>query len=531
MADLTIELEVDAGNSASVLNNTEQRLGSLQNAIGTTGDAFGAVEGAIGGFTSLMHVGEQQADNLARAELAVEQASLDLERATSDASQAQLDMEQSARDLEQAQLDVNQAERDGAQAGIDLEQALLDQKKAQKDYADAVKEFGANSLEAQQAQIDMKQADEDVRQAKQDAKQATEDGKQALLDAKQATQDHTDAQLNSKQATLDSKQAQLDLNEAQRNVVSADIMDSWVGIGLSVGQALLSLVGIFAVLNTGMLATATASVGAALTTAGSWIAMAATSVASALVVAGAWLLSIWPIALIVAAVIGLAVVIVKNWDTIKNGVSQAYEWMKRNVFEPIGRFFTETIPRWARTVRDAIVGAWNSVKTGVKSAVDASLSWIRDKWNSAVSFFSGIPGKIAAGAKGMWNFVTDGLKGALNSAIDLVNGAIFFINDKLISNANRIPGVNIPFIPYVPFLAEGGITTGPTMAMIGEGREQEAVLPLSKLQGLIDMTKGSGGQGMTVSFAPTGGDAFMEWLMETIRIKFGGDVSRLGSEA
>ena len=33
----------------------------------------------------------------------------------------------------------------------------------------------------------------------------------------------------------------------------------------------------------------------------------------------------------------------------------------------------------------------------------------------------------------------------------------------------------------IPFLAEGGIVTGPTLAMIGEGGESEAVIPLSKL--------------------------------------------------
>ena len=33
----------------------------------------------------------------------------------------------------------------------------------------------------------------------------------------------------------------------------------------------------------------------------------------------------------------------------------------------------------------------------------------------------------------------------------------------------------------IPFLAEGGIVTSPTLAMIGEGREAEADIPLSKL--------------------------------------------------
>jgi len=33
----------------------------------------------------------------------------------------------------------------------------------------------------------------------------------------------------------------------------------------------------------------------------------------------------------------------------------------------------------------------------------------------------------------------------------------------------------------IPFLAEGGVVTSPTLAMIGEGGESEAVIPLSKL--------------------------------------------------
>ena len=37
----------------------------------------------------------------------------------------------------------------------------------------------------------------------------------------------------------------------------------------------------------------------------------------------------------------------------------------------------------------------------------------------------------------------------------------------------------------IPALAEGGIVTGPTLALIGEGSESEAVIPLSKLNNMI----------------------------------------------
>ena len=38
----------------------------------------------------------------------------------------------------------------------------------------------------------------------------------------------------------------------------------------------------------------------------------------------------------------------------------------------------------------------------------------------------------------------------------------------------------------IPTLASGGIVTGPTMALIGEGNESEAVLPLSKLNSMLN---------------------------------------------
>ena len=43
----------------------------------------------------------------------------------------------------------------------------------------------------------------------------------------------------------------------------------------------------------------------------------------------------------------------------------------------------------------------------------------------------------------------------------------------------------------IPALAEGSIVTGPTLALIGEGRESEAVIPLSKLPQIAGATGGA----------------------------------------
>ena len=95
--------------------------------------------------------------------------------------------------------------------------------------------------------------------------------------------------------------------------------------------------------------------------------------------------------------------------------------------------------------------------------------------------------------------VVDGIVTAVNKLVDaggdiarkFVNGIIGFINEQFINRINNllefkiaIPmapdiHVNPPDIPRIPLLAEGGIVTGPTLAMIGE-RGPEAVIPLNR---------------------------------------------------
>ena len=61
-------------------------------------------------------------------------------------------------------------------------------------------------------------------------------------------------------------------------------------------------------------------------------------------------------------------------------------------------------------------------------------------------------------------------------------------------------------------MADGGIVTGPTHALIGEGNESEAVLPLSKLKGMLNTTfsagamSGGGGMGGNGQFILRGQD-------------------------
>lgn len=135
-------------------------------------------------------------------------------------------------------------------------------------------------------------------------------------------------------------------------------------------------------------------------------------------------------------------------------------------------------------------GAWNAIKN-VFSTVG---SFFRGVWNTIVGIFgtvgTAVGNAIGNSFKSVVNSVISGAVNIINGFINGINGAINLIN--------KIPGVNIGKLGKlpVPQLAEGGVVTKPTLAMIGEGRESEAVIPLSKLDAMLN---GGGGGAITIN--------------------------------
>jgi hypothetical protein len=123
--------------------------------------------------------------------------------------------------------------------------------------------------------------------------------------------------------------------------------------------------------------------------------------------------------------------------------------------------------------------------------------------------------KLAADLGGkLISSLVDALKGLGSFGLDVgksfANAIIGFINRNVIKKINDLVDftiplpfgasfrVNPPDIPNIPELAEGGIVTSPTLAMIGEGRGPEAVIPLSKM--------GQFGMGGGITVNVNGGD-------------------------
>lgn len=178
------------------------------------------------------------------------------------------------------------------------------------------------------------------------------------------------------------------------------------------------------------------------------------------------------------------------WNGIKAAVTDPIGTAKKVVTTTIGALKSAVSTAW-NAIKGATTSAWNGIKDKVvgpfnsivdtvrsvpgrirdlysafKSAGGHVLDGLVDGLKSAGGFVSGIAGNV-------WNAI----KGMLNSAIDHINAALDF------SVNTHIPGVGTVHIsaPDIPHLASGGITTGPTMAVIGDNPGgREAVIPLDK---------------------------------------------------
>ncbi len=129
---------------------------------------------------------------------------------------------------------------------------------------------------------------------------------------------------------------------------------------------------------------------------------------------------------------------------------------------------------------------------------------------------------IKSKAGPIWEGIKNGIKGPVNGIIGYAN-AVITAYEKMLNGVGKIigkiPSISIPewvpglggktfsipkipevTLPKIPMLEKGGITTGPTLSMIGEGKEQEAILPLSRLESLLGIPPRDGGD--TIHYSP-----------------------------
>lgn len=176
-----------------------------------------------------------------------------------------------------------------------------------------------------------------------------------------------------------------------------------------------------------------------------------------------------PVGLAVMALAGLVaggVALYKNWDEVK---------LKAN---ELLLAFSEKFLGISDCVSTVFSGVQSTLQAG-KAAFASLGSWLSGSFlGQWVTTWSRIRDSFAQIFDGLGDLV----KAPVNSIIEQINSALAKLNAINIELPAILGGGKLGFnVPEIPMLAEGGVVSSPTLAMIGEGSEPEAVMPLSTL--------------------------------------------------
>lgn len=246
-----------------------------------------------------------------------------------------------------------------------------------------------------------------------------------------------------------------------------------------------------------------------------WAVLSAQATAHAARVAAAWLIAIGPIAVVIAAIVGLVVVIVKNWDTIKRVTASA--------FRAVTGFVRSAI-QWIRSNWPLLL----AILTGPIGMAVLAIARHKEK---ILDFFRSIPGKV----RGFFSNIANIISAPFRAAVTAVRNAW---NSTIGGKGFTIP--DIPGLPgrgtrvEIPKLRHGGIKGG--LVEVGEsGRELvrlpqgSQTIPNGSTENML--ARGAGSAPIVIEFKSDGtrlGNLLMEIVRESVRIRGGNVQAVLG---
>ena len=171
---------------------------------------------------------------------------------------------------------------------------------------------------------------------------------------------------------------------------------------------------------------------------------------------------------------------------------------------------------------------WDKVSAKAKAIWEAVAGFVKENWDIILAILFphvGLPllifrrwGAITDVVRNIWNGAADAVKGAVNLMLGYINSVIRAWNGlelRIPSKTFDLPfgqsvtfggaSIGTPDIPLIPLLAEGGIVTSPTLALLGEAGP-EAIIPLGRGGGM--------GGGITIMGDVYGYDDFVDKVGE-----------------
>ncbi|GAA3223284.1 hypothetical protein [Actinocorallia longicatena] len=207
-----------------------------------------------------------------------------------------------------------------------------------------------------------------------------------------------------------------------------------------------------------------------------WVLMGIQSLLAAAKVAAAWLISMGPIAIVIAAVVGLVVLIVKNWDKIKAIVATGWNWVRQKTSELWTWAVNFIKQHWLLILAvvtgpigllvGLIVKNWEKIKSFTSSALSAVVRFFVNGFvraNAAVArgvqtvvgWVKGLPGRILRAIGNLNMLLASAGRNVIQGLIDGMGAMLGKVRDKIASITQTIRD-HLPFSP-----AKMGPLSGP----------------------------------------------------------------------
>lgn len=255
----------------------------------------------------------------------------------------------------------------------------------------------------------------------------------------------------------------------------------------------------------------------------------ATAIGIMVVAQMAWnaALALSPVTWIVLGIVALIAVIVlvatktkffqTVWGAVWGFLKMVGGWIK-TVFVGYFTFMWKILLVVVKAIWAAVkmyFGFWFGLFQKVKGWVVSAVTFMWNKWKAYVGFLMSIPGKVSARLSRMWDGMKNGFRSAINWVIGKWNSLSFSIPS--FSILGKSFGGGTIGVPRIPQLADGGVakaTPGGTLVNVGEGREDEAIVPLSRMPDVA----GDRERVTVVEIVPGGEREFRRWIKKSIRV-------------
>ncbi|MFD4371493.1 phage tail tape measure protein [Streptomyces sp. NPDC058527] len=203
----------------------------------------------------------------------------------------------------------------------------------------------------------------------------------------------------------------------QQGITATAVVTGWVTTATaSVTSAATQVASSWATIG-GWVAMAGRAVWAGAVVVGQWVLMATQSLIQAARMAGAWLIAMGPIGLVIAAVVGLVVLIVTYWDQITAATTAAWDWIVETV-TGAGTAAVQWFTSWK--IWTAIAQKWQATKDGTKRLWNDITEWVRGIPGRIVGYFSSW--NIASTISGHWDRAKEGAKAKGRELVDYARG-------------------------------------------------------------------------------------------------------------